>query len=126
MERSACLQGYLRFATLYPHFDVRFANPSHELQAGLWMLSEPSLPVHDNTGGVVWWQRDTGGMRQLVSHHPRVMNTVRELFEDAWGHFHFRVWVDGKLVTSNEDADPSLTIHFIRQKIAELEDLAVM
>lgn len=122
---QSILQGYLRFATLYPHFDVRFANPSRELANGLWMLCEPplSIPPHDDAGGVVLWQWEEGSVRQLVSHHPRIMGAVRELFWDTWDHLHFRVWHEGRLVTSNDEADPSLTIRFIREKIDELNTI---
>lgn len=117
------LQGYLRFATLYPFFDTRFASASKDLSRGLWILSHQAPGTGDAAGGVIHWRREENELCQLVSHHPRIMAAVRELYQDAWEQFRFRMWHEGRLVTSNDDVGPSVTIRFIREKMDELEQL---
>ncbi len=119
----ATLQGYLRFATMYPQVDVRFGNPCHELGDGHWLLSETLGAGGRDMAGLVRWQWEEGGVRQLLSYHPHVIDAVARLFDDGWGRFHHRVWHAGGVLRTSGDADPSLTIHLIREKIAEVEDL---
>lgn len=119
----AILQGYLRFATLYPQVDVRFANFCRELDDGHWLLLEMPSVDGQSASGLVRWQWAEGGVRQLLSYHPHITEAVAELFDDSWGRFRHRVWhADGTLQT-NGSADPSLTINLIREKIAEVEGL---